>query len=65
MRAIVITWIKSNLLLKIKWFDTHIYMKTQCLQTCKMQYYLGKENVWVAGGVRNRVDIIKILIYAR
>ncbi len=28
----LVTWIKSTLLLKINCFDTHIYMKTQCLQ---------------------------------
>jgi len=27
------SWLKSTLLLKNKCFDTHIYMKTQCLQT--------------------------------
>jgi len=49
-----VTWIKSTLLLKIKCFDTHIYMKTQCSQTNKTQHYLGKENAWVAGEVRDR-----------
>jgi hypothetical protein len=32
------------LLLKINCFDTHIYMKAQCLQANKMHHYLGKEN---------------------
>jgi len=53
----LVTWLKSTLLLKIKCFDTAIYMKTQYLQTNKMQHYLGKENVWKAGGVRDRVGI--------
>jgi len=34
---------KSTLLLKIKWFDTTIYMKTQCLQTNETQHYSRKE----------------------
>jgi len=29
----IVDWLKSTLLLIIKWFDTNIYMKTQCLQT--------------------------------
>ncbi len=29
----LLTWLKSTLLLKIKCFYTHIYMKTDCLQT--------------------------------
>ena len=29
----LITWQKSTLSLTIKWFDKHIYMKTQCLLT--------------------------------
>jgi len=53
----IVTWLKLTLLLKIKCFDTNIYMKTQCLQTNRIQYYLGKENTWVAGGVRDRVGI--------
>jgi len=53
----LVTWLKSTLLLKTKCFDTHIYMKTQCLQTNNIQHYLGKENARVAGGVRDRVGI--------
>jgi len=53
----LVTWHKSTLLLKIKCFDTDSYMKTQCLQTNKMQHYLGKENTWGMGGVWNRVDV--------
>ncbi len=60
-----ITWLKSTLLLKNKCFDTHIYMKTQCLQTNKTQHYCGKENAWEAGWVRRRIALIKNLIYAR
>jgi len=61
----LVTWHKSTLLLKNKCFDTHIYMKTQCLQTNKMQHYCGKENAWEAGWVRKKVALIKSLIYAR
>ncbi len=43
--------------MKIKWFDTHIYMKTKCLQTNKTKHYLGNENAWGAGGVRYRVGV--------
>ncbi len=28
-----VTWLKSTLLLKIECQETHIYMKTECLQT--------------------------------
>ncbi len=34
----LVTWLKSTLLLKNKCFDTHIYMKTECSQTNKMQH---------------------------
>jgi len=61
----LVTWHKSTLLLKIKCLDAHIYMKTQCLQTNKTKYYLGKENPWVAGGERDRVDVNLSLIYTR
>jgi hypothetical protein len=40
----LVTCLKSTLLLKIICFDRPINMKTQCLQTNKMQHYLGKEN---------------------
>ncbi len=52
----LVAWLKSTLLL-IKYFDTHIYMKTECLQTNKMQHYLGKENAWGMGGVGDRVYV--------
>jgi len=61
----LLTWLKSTLLLKNKFFDTHIYMKTQCLQTNEMQHYCGKENAWGARWVRKEVALIKSLIYAR
>jgi len=48
----LVTWLKWTLLLKIKCFDTRIYLKTKHLQADKTQHYLGKENAWVAGGVR-------------
>jgi len=56
MRTFV-AWLKLTLLLKIKCFNTPIYMKTQCLQTNKMQHNLGKENTWVASVVRDRVGV--------
>jgi len=43
--------------MKIKCFYTHIYLKTECLQTNKTQHYLGKENALEAGGVGERVGI--------
>ncbi len=46
-----VTWLKSTLLLKIKCLDTHIYMKTQCLQTAWDVALFGKGNAWVAGEV--------------
>jgi len=52
-----VDWLKSTLLLKIKCFYTHIYMKTDCLQTNVMQHYLGKENDWEVGGVGERVGV--------
>jgi len=54
----LVSWFKSILkLLKIKCFDTHISMKTFCLQKNKTQHYLGKENAWGAGGVGERVGV--------
>jgi len=47
----LVSWLKSTLLLKIICFDTHIYMKTECLQTNET----GKENAREAGWVRERV----------
>jgi len=61
----ILTWLKSTLLLKNKCFDTHICMKTLCLQTNKTQHYCGKENAWGARWVRKGVALIKSLIYAR
>ena len=56
MRTLV-DWLNSTLLLKTKCFHTHVYMKTDCLQTNKMQHYLGKENYWEAVEVGERVGI--------
>jgi len=53
----LVAWLKSTLLLKIKCFYTHIYMKTDCSQTYKTQHYLGKERVWEAGGVIESVGV--------
>jgi hypothetical protein len=58
----LLTGLKSTLLLKIKCFDTTIYMKTQCLQTNEMLHYCRKENAWEAGRGRERVALIKSLI---
>ncbi len=41
----IVMWLKSTLLLKIKCFDTPIYMKTQCLQAYETQHYLGEEKL--------------------
>jgi len=32
MRTLV-TWLKSTLLLKIEYWETHIYMETECSET--------------------------------
>ncbi len=40
-------------------------MKTQCLQTSKMQHYCGKESAGEVGWGRKRLALIKGLIYAR
>ncbi len=53
----LVTGLNSTLLLKIKCFDTHIYMKTQCLETNKTQLYFGKENAWVKGGVWDKAGV--------
>jgi len=37
----LVTWLKSTLLLKIECRDTHIYMKTECLQTKWDAAFLG------------------------
>ncbi len=58
----LLTWLKSTLLLKIKCFDTTIYMKTQCLQTNVPQHYCRKENAWEEGRGREMVVLIKSLI---
>jgi len=50
-------WLKSTLLLKIECWDTHIYMKTECLPT-KWDTAL-----FVKG--KDRVELIKSFIYAR
>jgi len=45
----LLSWLKSTLLLKIKCFDTTIYMKTQCLQANETQHYDGKERCLRSG----------------
>jgi len=64
-KTTLLTWLKSTLLLKNKCFFTHIYKKTQCLQTNKTQHYCGKKNSWGAWWVRKEVALIKSLIYVR
>jgi len=44
-----------NFITDVKCFNTHIYMKTQFLQTNKTRHYLWKENAWVEGGIRDGV----------
>jgi len=46
----LLSWLKSTLLLKIKCFDTTIYMKTQCLQTNEAQHYCRKERCFEKQG---------------
>jgi len=58
----LLSWLKSTLILKNKCFDTHIYMKVQCLQT---KWESGKENAWEAGWVRKELALIKSLICPR
>jgi len=61
----LLTWLKSTLLLKNKCFDTTIYMKTQCLQTNETQHYGKGKCLRSEGWSRERVALIKSLIYAR
>ncbi len=57
MRTLVAR-LKSTLLLKIDCHDTHIYMKTECLQK--------RESALLVGGKgKDRVTLIKSLIYTR
>jgi len=45
----LLTWLKSTLSLKIKCFDTTIYMKTQFLQANETQHYCRKEKSFRSG----------------
>jgi len=54
----LVTWLKSTLLVKNKCFDKHIYMKTQCLQTNKIQNSLERET-GSRVGKEKRVALIK------
>jgi len=56
---------KSTLLLKNKCFDTTIYMKAQCFQTNETQHYGKEKCLRSEGWSRERVALIKSLIYAR
>ena len=55
----LVTWLKSTLLPKIECFDTHIYMKHNCLQT-KWDAALLIEKI--EGREEERVALIKRLI---
>ena len=55
-------WLKSTLLLKIKCFDTHIYMKTYCLQTMRRSIIFRKERCSREAGEEEELAIIKSLI---
>jgi hypothetical protein len=61
----LLTWLKSTLLLKNKCFDTTIYMKTQCIQTNEMQHYWKGKCLRSDRWSRERVVLIKSLIYKR
>jgi len=61
----LLTWLKSTLLLKNKYFDTTIYMKTQWLQTNETQHNWKGKCLRSDRWSRERVAIIKSLIYAR
>jgi len=61
----LVTWLKSTLLLKIKYYVTHNYMKTQFLQTKWDAALFGKGKDWVAGKERKVLALIKRLIYVR
>jgi hypothetical protein len=54
MRTLVI-WLKATLLLKLECFHTNIYMKHNAYK--QTHNFVGKQNVWEAVGVRNRVGI--------
>jgi len=54
----IVAWIKSTLFLKIGCLDTHIYMKTECIQTKWDAAFLG-------GKGKDRVALIENLIYKR
>ncbi len=61
--SLLLTWLKSTLLLKIKCFDTTIYMKTQCSQNKWDAALLLKGKVLEKQGVEEkRVALIKSLI---
>ncbi len=55
----IAAWLKSTLLLKVECFDTHIYMKTECLQKKWDAAFFG---AWKG---EDRVVLNKSLIYTR
>jgi len=65
LRIATLTWLKSTLLLKNKCFGTTIYMKTQFLQTNETQHYGKGKCLRSKRWSRERVALIKSLIYAR
>ncbi len=61
----LLTCRKSTLLLKNKCFVTTIYMETQCLQANETQHYWKGKCLGSERWSRERVALIKSLIYAR
>jgi len=57
----LVTWLKSTLLLKIKYFDTHVFIwKHNVYKQIRPSIIFGeRKNAWEVGGVRDRVGINK------
>jgi len=64
-KATLLSWLKWTLLLKNKCFFTTIYMKTQSLQTNKMQHYWERTMLEKQEEVGEIEALIKSLIYVR
>jgi len=45
----LVAWLKSTLLLKIECQETHIYMKTECLQQSETHHYFGRKGKSLEG----------------
>jgi len=61
----LVAWLMSNLLLKIECQETHIYMKTECLQTKWDTVLLKKERKRPWEQRWKELALFKSLIYAR